>query len=87
MSFKAKYSVSMLKLEVAPLRVTVELGRLENVNFNDRICQWCNSETVEDKRHFLISRILFNHQKQKLYTLVSLSVRHFNLLLKIGFEL
>ncbi len=52
----------------------------EHVDLYDRIFQLRTSDNEEDERHLLIVCTCLNHERQKLYNLVSQSVTDLNLL-------
>ncbi len=53
MAFKFRKLFSMLRCGTAPLRI--ETGRYEWLPVEQRVCEVCDSDNVEDEMHFLIS--------------------------------
>ncbi len=53
MVFKFHQCFSMLRCGTAPLRI--ERGRYEWLPVEQRVCEVCDSDNVEDEMHFLIS--------------------------------
>ncbi len=76
MAFKFRKCFSMLRCGTAPLRI--ETGRYERLPFEQRVCEVCDSDNVEDEMHFLISCNAFTKERTKLFTHVSQFVGHFN---------
>ncbi len=53
MAFKFRKCFSILRYVTAPLRI--ETGRYERLPVEQRVCEVCDSDNVEDEMHFLIS--------------------------------
>ncbi len=66
----------MLKCGTAPLRI--ETGRYERLPVEQRVCEVCDSDYVEDEMHFLISCNAFTEERTQLVTHVSQFVANFN---------
>ncbi len=66
----------MLRCDTAPLRI--ETGRYERLPVEQRVCEVCDSDNVEDEMHFLISYNTFTQERTKLFTHVSQFVGTFN---------
>ncbi len=67
---------SMLRCGTARLRI--ETGWYERLPVEQRVCEVCDSDNVEDEMHFLISCNVFTQERTKLFTHVSQFVGNFN---------
>ncbi len=76
MDFKCRKCFSMLRCGTAPLRI--ETGRYESLPVEQRICEVCDSNNVEDEMHFFISCNAFTQERTNLFTHVSQFVDNFN---------
>ncbi len=76
MSFKVRRSFSNLRCGTAPLRI--ETGRYEGKALEERICQCCDSNNIEDEMHFLIKCNAFKEERKILYAKVTQCVPDFN---------
>ncbi len=47
-----RQSFPSIRCEIAPLRIETE--RFENMNVEERICQICNTDIIEDEMHFIM---------------------------------
>ncbi len=82
MAYKFHKCFSMLRCGTAPLRI--ETGRYERLPVEQRVCEVCDSDNMEDEMHFLISCNAFTQERTKLFSHVSQFVGNFNeLCLKI----
>ncbi len=57
----------MLRCDTAPLKI--ETGRYERLPVEQRVCEVCGSDNVEDEMHFLISCNAFTQERTKLFTM------------------
>ena len=55
-----------LRIGVLPLRV--ETGRYINLKVEDRICEQCNLNSVEDELHFLFHCTLYEEERVNFYS-------------------
>ncbi len=58
---------SMLRCGTAPSKI--ETGRYERLPVEQRVCEGCDSDNVEDEMHFLISCNAFTQERTKFFTL------------------
>ncbi len=76
MAFKCSKCFSMLRCGTAPLRI--ETGRYERLPVEQRVCEVCDSDNVEDEMHLLISCNAFTQERTEFYANVSQLVGNFN---------
>ncbi len=78
LSYNVRKSFSNLMCSTAPLHI--ETGRSEQprLEAHERYCQVCNSENVEDEKHFLLLCLAFTDERQKLFHTVSTVYNGFN---------
>lgn len=61
-------------LNVINLRIfyQIEVGRFTNISRKDRLCNICNSNSIDDhdETHFLITCRKYDHQKKEIYQLI-----------------
>ncbi len=76
MAFKFRKCFSVLRCGTAPF--IIETGRYERLPVEQRVCEVCDSDNVEDEMHFLISCNAFIQERTKLFTHVSQFVSNFN---------
>ena len=69
MAFKMRQAFAKLRCGVAPLRI--ETGRYEKLPLDQRTCQACNHDVLEDEMHFLISCIAYREERNSLFNMVS----------------
>ncbi len=81
MAFKFRKCFFMLRCGTAPLRI--ETGRYERLSVEQRVCEVCDSDNVEDEMHFLCTCNAFTQERTKLLTNVSQFVCNFN---ELSFE-
>ena len=51
---------TLARLRCGSLPLKIETGRYTNVHLEDRICELCNSNEVEDEMHFAITCPFYN---------------------------
>ncbi len=56
----------------------IETGRYERLPVEQRVCEVCDSDNVEDEMHFLISCDAFTQERTKLFTHVLQLVGNLN---------
>ncbi len=61
--------ISQIRLGVLPLRI--ETGRFVNLPANDRLCQVCKQNSVEDEAHFLFECDKYAEERQALETSIN----------------
>ena len=59
----ARSLVSQLRLGILLLRV--ETGRYKNESYPDRICEYCNENSIEDEEHFLVNCEKYHTERVK----------------------
>ncbi len=62
--YARKYLAS-LRLSCHPLRI--EVGRYTRLPRNDRLCQHCNLNVIEDEEHFMTTCTLYTQTRNMLY--------------------
>ncbi len=65
MAFNFRKCFSMLRCGTAPLRI--ETDSYERLPVEQRVCEVCDSDNVEDEMHFLISRMLLFKRDQNCF--------------------
>ena len=53
-------------------------GRYRHISRNERICNNCTENKIEDELHFLISCSKYNNEREKLFRLISSKTKNFN---------
>ncbi len=66
----------MLRCGTASLRI--ETSRYERLPVEQRVCEVCDSDNVEDEMHFLISCNAFTQERTKWFSHVSQFIGNFN---------
>ena len=67
-----KYDRSLLaKFRCGILQLKVETGRFNNIKLEERLCNVCDLNEIEDEYHFLCICTLYNDQRQTLFNNVS----------------
>lgn len=59
-----QYRRSICKLRVSSHRLLIEQGRYKNIPRNERLCNNCNQNTIEDESHFLIKCDKFTEERK-----------------------
>ncbi len=54
-----KYKTSLAKFRCSAHSLFIETGRYQGINKEDRICQMCNLNCIEDEFHFLCLSSIF----------------------------
>ena len=65
-----KSIISQLRYGILPLRV--ETGRFRNEKREERICNMCNTNEIEDENHFLYRCTFYLDERELLYNKVNL---------------
>ena len=73
--FKVRQCFAALRCGTAPLRI--ETGRYEGLNEDERLCQVCENNTIENEMHFLMLCPAYNNERQKLLQIASQVVNGF----------
>ncbi len=73
---KFRKCFSMLRCGTAPLRI--ETGSYDRLPVEQRVCEVCDSDNVEDEMHILISCNSFTQERTKLFTNASQFVGNCN---------
>ncbi len=60
--------ISQLRLHVGILPIQIETGRFVGLDKEDRICQLCTSNEIEDEAHFLLYCDLHAAHRQEFET-------------------
>ena len=55
--------MAQLRLGILPLKV--ETGRFERISLQDRLCEFCSENAIEDEEHFLFRCDLYHDLRQK----------------------
>ncbi len=63
--------INLTKLRISAHQLRIERGRYERKNNrmlpeNERICNYCNTNAIENELHFIMSCPLYNHIRLKL---------------------
>ena len=66
--------ITLARLRCGSLPLNVELGRYRDAPLETRICEHCDTHSIEDEIHFMIDCPFYNDLRQPLLT--SLSTRH-----------
>ena len=74
---KPEYRKPLCRLRVSAHRLFIELGRYNNTPRSERICKNCTLNQIEDEEHFLIHCSKFTKEREDLFNLISLKVKHF----------
>ena len=53
-NIKRKYCKYLSGLRLGTLPIRANTGRYERIDYNDRICMYCNMNTIEDEYHHCI---------------------------------
>ena len=73
-----EYRKSICKFRVSSHRLLIETGRYRHISRNERICNNCTENKIEDELHFLISCSKYNNEREKLFRLISSKTKNFN---------
>jgi hypothetical protein len=57
--------MAQLRMGILPIRV--ETGRFTNLKLNDRLCQICHDQKVEDELHFLFTCDAYTEKRQTFF--------------------
>ena len=76
MSRKHRSLFSQFRFGILPL--FVETGRFNNTPLTERICEFCNRNSIEDEFHFLIECDNYNEFRSTLFREVSCIIDNFN---------
>ncbi len=63
---------------MAPVPLKIETCRYERLPVEQRVCEVCDSDNVDNQIHFLITCNAFMQERTKLFTHVSQFVGNFN---------
>ena len=55
------------KIRCGILQLRIESGRYNNINVEDRICELCSLNEIEDEQHFVCSCTLYSVLREELY--------------------
>ena len=59
------YKFALTQFRLSSHDLAIERGRYENLNRNERICKFCNSNSVETEYHFLLVCPFYRELRQK----------------------
>jgi superfamily II helicase len=65
------YKRSICRLRISSHRLQIETGRYRNVPRDERICQQCSENEIEDEVHFLIKCSENKVVREQLFLLIS----------------
>ncbi len=68
MSRHQRSLIAQLRLGILPIHL--EIGRFRGTQLDDRICQLCDTQEVEDEIHFVCICNLYNDLRQNMYRTV-----------------
>ena len=55
------------KLRTGTLPLAIETGRFRKIPLEDRLCILCNSNSIEDEKHYICVCLFYDDLRQKLY--------------------
>ncbi len=70
--------LAQLRIGILPLHI--ETGRFRGLDLEDRTCQICNTQEIEDELHFICACNEYNNPRQILYNKISEKSNEFNVL-------
>ena len=62
----APHRIAMTKFRVSDHKLGVETGRYENIQYNDRKCNYCKSDAIDNEQHYLFHCPFTNSIRQDL---------------------
>ncbi len=68
MSRQQRSLIAQLRLGILPIHI--ETGRFRGTQLDNRICQLCDTQEVEDKIHFVCKCNLYNDLRKTMYMTV-----------------
>ncbi len=68
MSRQQRSFIAQLRLRILPIHI--ETGRFRGTQLDDRICQLCDTQEVEDEIHFVCKCNLYNGLRKTIYRTV-----------------
>ena len=69
MSRTHRSMLAQFRLGILPLHI--ETGRFKNIAIENRLCTFCNSNSIEDEFHFLMACPNYNELRKTLFTSIS----------------
>ena len=71
-SYQINLKNPILRSEITKIRISahklgVEIGRMNKIIFNNRLCKFCSKEEVDDEYHFFENCTLNNSERLELY--------------------
>ena len=76
MLFQLRKCYSNFRCGVAPLNI--EIGRYSNTPIENRLCNICNENVIEDEKHFLMSCPVYDNLRSVLMDKANTIVESFN---------
>ena len=67
LNLDTKYKTALTRFRTSSHSLFIETGRYENITREQRICQSCNMNKVEDEFHFLLVCPNYRELRQKLF--------------------
>ncbi len=68
---------SLTKFRISSHQLEIEKGRFQKLPIDDRICKQCNSNQIEDERHFLLVCSSYAENRKILYDKISTKCKPF----------
>ena len=70
----SRYEISLLsQLRYGILPLRVETGRFRNEKRDDRLCNMCKNNEIEDEEHFLYKCTFYSEEREQLYNKTKMS--------------
>ena len=64
---KTKYKVALSRFRTSPHKLRIETGRYNNTPHEQRLCNSCNMNKIEDELHFLLVCPKYRHLRCKYF--------------------
>jgi len=62
-----RHRTAITKLRISSHRLHIEKGRHNHIPLEERICQYCNLNKIEDECHFIVDCTLYNNERNVLF--------------------
>ena len=67
-----------MSFRISSHKLEIERGRHKRLSVEKRVCIYCNSNTVEDEKHFIFECSLYDSLRQNFFTEIKNLCKHFS---------